>query len=329
MAKNPENPVIQFVVCDGPSEVHFKTNSHTPIKKVWASYIASRKWTAAEANTRRLFKDEATGVSLGGTIASNNVKPGSRLAVYELDADEQCQVCLTDQHGARSTFPAWIEDDVSYWVDEFRTAAWNGTTDTPSGTVTRPENRLLEQYVLYDCVSLRKVDTSPAAGETLDAYVSDAFDAFDPSGSLPSLAQFVCFRYLLRPSVRRIKVTFWMWNGDSTSIEAPSDAPLAELVAAVTAIYFPARPGQPPPRPDAAVLFKRRLIRCANPSGAGADDTQFLIEQLRVRDLIDLRSGEEMAEDDPGSVLMGAAAVREWRRGWLRPGQDVLGLCLG
>ncbi|KXZ56355.1 hypothetical protein GPECTOR_1g314 [Gonium pectorale] len=51
------------------------------------------------------------------------------------------------------------------------------------------------------------------------------------------------------------------------------------------------------------------------------EHVDFLLAELRVRDLIDLRSGEEMEEDDPGSALMARAVVREYRRAWLRPGQ--------
>ncbi|KXZ56352.1 hypothetical protein GPECTOR_1g311 [Gonium pectorale] len=64
-----------------------------------------------------------------------------------------------------------------------------------------------------------------------------------------------------------------------------------------------------------------RLIRCANPSSTLPEHVDFLLAELRVRDLIDLRSGEEMEEDDPGSALMARAVVREYRRAWLRPGQ--------
>ncbi|KAG2499238.1 hypothetical protein HYH03_002817 [Edaphochlamys debaryana] len=67
-----------------------------------------------------------------------------------------------------------------------------------------------------------------------------------------------------------------------------------------------------------------RVIRCANPSATRPEDVDFLLGELRVRDLIDLRAREEMAEDDPGSVLMGRAVIRNYARGWLVPGQLFL-----
>ncbi|GFR41305.1 hypothetical protein Agub_g1981 [Astrephomene gubernaculifera] len=64
-----------------------------------------------------------------------------------------------------------------------------------------------------------------------------------------------------------------------------------------------------------------RLIRCANPSSAPPEVADWLLRELRVRDLIDLRAGEEIQEDDPGSALMRATAMRIYRRGWLTRGQ--------
>ncbi|GIL43325.1 hypothetical protein Vafri_1106 [Volvox africanus] len=64
-----------------------------------------------------------------------------------------------------------------------------------------------------------------------------------------------------------------------------------------------------------------RIIRCANPSAARAEEVEYLLTELRVRDLIDLRAAEEIQEDDSGSVLMGRTMMRFYRRSWLRPGQ--------
>ncbi|KAG2442948.1 hypothetical protein HXX76_003024 [Chlamydomonas incerta] len=64
-----------------------------------------------------------------------------------------------------------------------------------------------------------------------------------------------------------------------------------------------------------------RVVRCANPAVASPEDSAFLLRELRVRDLIDLRAAEEIREDDPGSALMAATSMRLYARGWLAPGQ--------
>ncbi|GIL99137.1 hypothetical protein Vretimale_4363 [Volvox reticuliferus] len=64
-----------------------------------------------------------------------------------------------------------------------------------------------------------------------------------------------------------------------------------------------------------------RVIRCANPSATRAEDVEYLLTELRVRDLIDLRAADEIREDDSGSALMGRTVMRSYRRSWLRPGQ--------
>ncbi|GLC35756.1 hypothetical protein PLESTB_000490800 [Pleodorina starrii] len=64
-----------------------------------------------------------------------------------------------------------------------------------------------------------------------------------------------------------------------------------------------------------------RVIRCANPSSTRPEDVEYLLGELRVRDLIDLRAAEEILEDDSGSALMGRTVMLSYRRGWWRRGQ--------
>lgn len=65
------------------------------------------------------------------------------------------------------------------------------------------------------------------------------------------------------------------------------------------------------------------MLRCANPSGASAADTSLLLDTLRIRDLIDLRAGEEVADDEAhGShTLLGRAATRRYVRSWVQRGK--------
>eukprot|EP00798_Chlamydomonas_sp_ICE-L_P008168 gene8168-1423_t len=77
------------------------------------------------------------------------------------------------------------------------------------------------------------------------------------------------------------------------------------------------------------------LLRCAAPSGATTKDIHMLLQGIGIKDMIDLRSGEELAEDPPESHLFDTSSFVRWDRHWVsgqihaaatfqRPGASVV-----
>lgn len=64
------------------------------------------------------------------------------------------------------------------------------------------------------------------------------------------------------------------------------------------------------------------VFRCANPSEATAEDVAALLLGMNIRDMIDLRSGEEVL-DDPArnGELFGGVDTINYVRSWWAPGQ--------
>mgnify|MGYP001807159831 CR=1 FL=1 len=91
--------VVEFVVCHDDKETAFKANSTTQISKVWKSYITHRKWSDHEAQAHRMFINSSTGVKLSGTVASNHVKSGDKIWVYQLDpVSHRVLLCQISRH---------------------------------------------------------------------------------------------------------------------------------------------------------------------------------------------------------------------------------------
>ncbi|PNW84950.1 hypothetical protein CHLRE_03g165300v5 [Chlamydomonas reinhardtii] len=110
-------------------------------------------------------------------------------------------------------------------------------------------------------------------------------------------------------------------SSSSSSASASAAAADGSAAAAVLARVRKALPNGRDLSEAFPAIPPGRVVRCANPASTSPEDAAFLLRELRVRDLIDLRAGEEIQEDDPGSVLMAATSMRLYARGWLTPGQ--------
>eukprot|EP00195_Chlamydomonas_chlamydogama_P013534 CAMPEP_0202890628 /NCGR_PEP_ID=MMETSP1392-20130828/968_1 /ASSEMBLY_ACC=CAM_ASM_000868 /TAXON_ID=225041 /ORGANISM="Chlamydomonas chlamydogama, Strain SAG 11-48b" /LENGTH=312 /DNA_ID=CAMNT_0049574231 /DNA_START=219 /DNA_END=1157 /DNA_ORIENTATION=- len=71
---------------------------------------------------------------------------------------------------------------------------------------------------------------------------------------------------------------------------------------------------------DLATAFDQivpgRVLRCAKPSDASAEDVDLLLHVLGIRELLDLRSETELREDDPASLLFARSGFQRYSRNW-------------
>ncbi|KAG2455184.1 hypothetical protein HYH02_001000, partial [Chlamydomonas schloesseri] len=178
----------------------------------------------------RTEDDGSTGARLGGTVGSNNIKSGDKLYVYQLDPEELCTLALTDQFGYTQDYVAWVEDELSYWVDEFLGAIRAGGPGSKRGGGRAPVAVPAggeEVVTLYDMEGGGR-PVSYSGG----ALVEDVADDHREAGLLVFRQLRSAEQVAAEAHPRRLQVATWLWNGIHQRISALRCTPLWQVAHA-------------------------------------------------------------------------------------------------